>query len=341
MSLFKLLKTFRPKKQPDNSCLSNLEKYYALSKEDILSEIKQSLIDKSYFSADGQLSYKELGGANNYGFALYNSKKDNSAWITKIAPNTLQIREALFYEYHEKFLNEKSLFAPKYIGYDILEKSELGILTIEKLNHAKNIYPSQIFDLFSRYEQGKNLFNNGLLNDAPKLKSGTIIRDIIVNLVCDFNSSNAESYINNFFLERIEKLPKHINELVYIQSEINKHYKSLKNIDKSLIGFVHGDFKPSNIMVDSKNQLRLIDFQYYCQGVRVWDLAFFFSKNKKPFSKSLKPFLKENLTENEMKYLLFFYIFSVLLHAKPSALKQKKCRPALDYLNSLMSKEES
>lgn len=340
MNLFRLLKLLKFKKQPDNSCLSNLEKDYSLSKENIISEIKQSLIDKLYFSDDGQLTYKELGGANNYGFALYKSKKDNSAWITKIAPNTLQIREALFYEYHEKFLNEKLSFAPKYIGYDILKKSELGILTIEKLSHTKNIHPDQVFNLFSRYEQGKKLFNNGLLNDAPKLKPGTRIRDIIINLVCDFGSNKAENYISQFFLERIKQLPKYINELTYIQSEINKHYKSLKNIDKSLIGFVHGDFKPSNIMIDSRKKLNLIDFQYYCQGIRVWDLAFFFSKNKKPFSKSLKPFLKENLTENEIKYLLFLYVFSVLLHAKPSAFKQKKCRPALDYLNLLMSKEE-
>lgn len=130
----------------------------------------------------------------------------------------------------------------------------------------------------------------------------------------------------------MDKLPSYSDELSHIQSVINLNYKLLKDVDASLIGFVHGDFKKSNMMLDSKKELKLIDFQYYCQGIRVWDLAFYFSKSKLSFSKGLGIVLDKLPSENEKQYLAFLYIFALLLHSKESAFEKDKFRPVLEYL---------
>jgi serine/threonine protein kinase len=320
---------------------SNIEKEYGLSTDSVVKIVEESLVKKSKFFIEGQYAYRSLGGSNNYGFVVFTSKNKNSDWITKIATEKLLIREALFFDYHKNDLEKESGFAANTMGYDSLKNTDLEFLTLEKLEEAKRITSDQIYNLYSKSKSGQALFDNGLLVAAPKLEPGTRIKDVLVFLVCDFESENAKDYIDNFFIERIEKLPKYCNQLLHIQFIIQECYEVLKNVDNSLIGFVHGDFKNSNIMMDSKKQLKLIDFQYYCRGIRVWDLAFYFSKSKQSFSKGLGPILDKISTENEKKYLVFFYIFAVLLHPKPSIFEKEKCKPALEYLVFLMKNIKS
>ena len=313
---------------------SSLEEKYGLSTATIIKDVKEYLVNISDLFLDGKFKYQSLGGSNNYGFVTFTSYNRNNDWITKIAPEKLLRREALFFKYHEKNLRRDIGFAPEFMGNGLFMGTNLEFLTLKRLDKPKNITIDQVFELYSMSEVGQELFDNGLINDAEELESGTRIKDILISLVCDFNSEKAKTYIDDFFIERIENLPDYYDELLYIQSVIKKSYESLKDVDESLIGFVHGDFKRSNMMLDFNKQLKLIDFQYYCQGIRVWDLAFYFSKNKQSFSKVLESVLNKLPTEKEKRYFLFFYIFAVLLHIKPSALKKNKCKFALDYLNS-------
>lgn len=331
MNIVKLL-TFW--KKENRSYSSHLEAKYSLSTTTVVNRIKESLIKKSELFLDGEFQYQSLGGSNNFGFVIFTSCNKKNDWITKIAPEMLLRREALFFKYHKNNLKENIGFAPDCMGYGLFKETDLEFLTLERLDKAKNITSDQVFELYSRSENGQKLFDSGLLKEARELESGTRIKDILISLVCDFNSEKAKNYIDDFFIERIEKLTDYSDELRNIQLVVKRSYELLRDVDESLIGFVHGDFKGSNMMLDSSKQLRSIDFQYYCQGIRVWDLAFYFSKSKLSFSEGMEPILNKLSTENERKYLVFFYIFAVLLHLKPSALKKKKCKPALDYLNS-------
>jgi hypothetical protein len=328
-------------KNPRRNHSSSIEEEYGLSTKSVVKIVEESLVKKSHFFVEGQYAYQSLGGSNNYGFVVFSSKNKNSDWITKIATEKLLFREALFFDHHKNDLKKEAGFAPNTMGYDSLKNTNLEFLTLEKLVEAKRITTDQVYDLFLKSKNGKILFDNGLLLAAPELESGTRIKDILLSLVCNFESEKAKNYINNFFIERIEKLPNHCIQLRHIQSIIQESYEVLRNVDESLIGFVHGDFKNSNIMMDSKKQLKLIDFQYYCRGIRAWDLAFYFSKNKQSFSKGLGLVLNKLSTENEKKYLLFFYIFAVLLHPKSSVFEKEKCKPALEYLVFLMKNIKS
>jgi hypothetical protein len=258
-------------------------------------------------------------------------------WVTKIASEKLMLRERLFLEWHQDTLGSGSTFAPAFIGHGLINRSDLGFLTMESLRPIKSVNSDQLFKLYSNCAHGQKLFKEGLLQASPDLESGTRIKDILMSLVCDFESESARTYIKQFFTERINTLPEHSDVLATIQTEIEKCYEILKPVDESLLGFVHGDFKVSNMMMDSSHQLKLIDFQYYCRGIRVWDLAFYFSKSKKSFSDTLEPFLNKLSTRSERQYLVFFYIFAVLLHPKQKVFKQKKLTHALTVLKKLVA----
>ncbi len=327
MDIVKLL-TFW--KKPSRNYVGILEEKYGLSKYSIIDIVKNFLVDKSKVFLDGKYTYQNLGGSNNYGFVAYISKHNN--WIAKIAPEKLLQREAIFFEYHKNNFNEETGFAPNSMGYGSFENTDLEFLTLEKLAPSKKITLDQVYKLYSKSRDGQKLFDGGLLEAAPEIDTGTRIKDILTFLVCDFKSKKAKSYIDSFFIERMSALPDYSDELSHLQSVIDMNYELLKDVDASLIGFVHGDFKKSNMMLDSKQQLKLIDFQYYCQGIRVWDLAFYFSKSKLSFSKGLGVILDKLSTENERKYLAFLYIFALLLHSKESAFEKDKFKPVLGYL---------
>lgn len=331
MNILKLL-TFW--KKPRRSYSSNLEEKYGLSIKLTVEIVKTSLVNKSKLFLDGQYAYLNLGGSNNYGFITFTSKSKQNTCITKIAPEILLRREALFFKYHENNLDQESSFSPKFISYNTYNNTDLEFLTLEKLEERKTLTPEQVYELYLKSRRGGELFDLGLLQEAPRLNPGTRIKDILFFLVCDFESEKAKTYMDKFFIERIKALPDYANELLFIQSVIRKNYQLLRCVDKSLIGFVHGDFKGSNMMQDQNKSLKLIDFQYYCQGIKVWDLAFYFSKSKLSFSKGIGKILNNFSTENEKRYLVFLYVFAVLLHPKSSVFERDKYKPALEYLGS-------
>jgi len=71
----------------------------------------------------------------------------------------------------------------------------------------------------------------------------------------------------------------------WIEEALSKIRLNIGTVEKESLGFVHGDFKPSNMMLSRKGNLKLIDFQYWCYGIRVWDLAFFYQNKKKGLSR--------------------------------------------------------
>ena len=309
----------------------SLEKNHGVSIDIIIEIIKSFLINKSKLFSSGKYEYRILGGANNYGFVSYISK--NASWVVKIAPDKLLRREALFFEYHKKSFNENTGFAPDSMGFSVLKDTGLAFLVLENMKESKKTSLNRVYDLYSESKCGKELFDMGLLENVPKLNAGTRIKDILIFLVCDFKSNEARNYIDVFFFERMRDMPEYSDEIFHIQSVIKKKYEALRNFDESLVGFVHGDFKESNMMISDNDRLKLIDFQYYCKGIEVWDLAFYLSKSKLSFSNGVELILNKLPTKNEKNFLLFFYVFALLLHSKSSAFKKDKFKPVLKCLS--------
>ena len=259
-------------------------------------------------------------------------------WVGKIASKDLLSREMLFIKWHQETINSQDAFAPQYLTSGRIPKTSIEFLVTEKLIPVKRITFDSTFNLYKNAAKANEFIKTQFeTNESMSLKAGSRIRDFILNLVIQFKTSESKKFINTFFAERKRLLPQFIGDLSFLEDNIDRIYEKLNSEDPALWGFVHGDFKKTNMMKDSDGNLKLIDFQYNCYGVRVWDLAFYLSKDKRGFESSVIIVLNLLSNQNERDFLLFYYVLALLLHPNIKRFKStfnSKVRPALNLLNS-------
>lgn len=105
-----------------------------------------------------------------------------------------------------------------------------------------------------------------------------------------------------------------------------------------MYGLVHGDFKKKNIMADEKGNYKVIDLQYFTYGIRIWDLAFYYSKDSRGFEEIYHKLLQNfSWTKIESATFIVFYIIASILHIKTKncqKIVKFKLDPAIIYLSS-------
>ncbi len=323
--------------------LERLQQQSHLSLDKIVKEVEVAILAKK--SATGLTTqYTVLGGANNLGFLRHtlvsqSLPQTQKNWITKFALNKLLIRESFFLQWHQENIETKKQFAPEWLTSGQLGESNVLFIVSECLRPIKSPNFEQVAELYRACKAGGDIFQTiKTPHTLPPLEPGSRIRDVLVHLVCQFDSPDASVFLDHYIKERNILLSSFSTEMAYVQKTLKRTFLVIRENIHDCLGLVHGDFKASNMMLRDEKKLKLIDFQYWCYGVRVWDIAFFLSKQKIDFQRSVPVFIEcLVLSEQEKKLLIFFYVVAVLLHPKPKQFHwqfKHQLLPALMILNS-------
>lgn len=330
--------------------LDALQQQSNLPFEVIVSKVEAIILAKIGV-VDLTTHYKMLGGSNNLGFLshewpsqalLQTLPQTKCCWITKFALNEMLKRESFFLQWHQINVATKKQFAPEWLTAGKLGESNVSFIVTERLTPIKSPSFKQVAELYRACKAGGGIFQT--TKTLPLLESGSRIRDVLLHLVSQFDSPEAKVFLGQYFGERKGLLLAYQTEIEQIQKTLDKAFLVIGTIKQESLGFVHGDFKASNMMLCNEKRLKLIDFQYWCYGVRVWDIAFFLSKQKMSFDQTVPVFMHFlTLSEQEKKLLVFFYTMAVLLHPKPKQFKwqfKNQLLPALTVLNNEESLHE-
>lgn len=284
-------------------------------------------------------SFISLGGSNNLGFLIHECGNHKKTFITKVSSSFFLTREKRFLQWHQTKVNPKNSFAVPYISDGLLNSTNsIECLITEKLDSVRKPTNQQIINLYKKSHFGENFFDESHAEN-DMFEGGSRIRDVLINLVANQDESSSFIFLDTFFRARIDIIPQFEESLLDCLRGLKKiHEKVYFDLEKKDFGFVHGDFKPSNMLKTQNNELCLIDFQYYCIGFREWDLAFYLSKNKQDLSYSYKEFDCLLSDERSKIRFLFLYILASLLHPKASSFEgvyKNRIQKAFSYLELL------
>ena len=221
----------------------------------------------------------------------------------------------LIYDSINKILIKNNIIAPKLISQDYkknyIEIQDLGKKTVNRI--------------FSKNKKNQYLIFKKAINVLNKIQS---IKD-----------KKIKNFKNKFYL-----IQDYENKILLDEAKLFTHWYVAKKLDKKKINifnskfnkeinlvlsklnlknntFVHRDFHVSNLIINSKNQIGLIDNQDALIGSKAYDLASLIDDVRHKTSNSLKEkvynyYLKTNKKTNLDKFKNDFDILSVLRNLK-------------------------
>ena len=255
--------------------------------------------------------FKEIKGDASFR-KFYRNKKKNSiiVFANKEKPKNL-----LIYDSINKILIKNNLIAPKLLS----QNYENNYIEIQDLGN-KTIYQIFLKNKKNQYFIFKKIIN--VLNKIQLIKDKKIknFKNIFYKI---------EDYKNKILFDEAK-----LFSYWYIPKKLNKKKIRIFNVKfsieiKQLLSklnfkndtFVHRDFHVSNLVVNSKNQIGLIDNQDALIGNKAYDLASLIDDVRFKTSNSLKVkvynyYLKTNKKINADKFKNDFEILSVLRNLK-------------------------
>jgi len=270
-------------------------------------------IDGLDWSLNMKLSkdFKEIKGDASIRKFYRNTKKNSII----VFANIEKIKNLLIYDSINKILIKNNIIAPKLLSQNYrnnyIEIQDLGNKTI--------------FQTFTKNKKNHYLILKKVINVLNKIQK---IKDKKIK-----NFKNKLHKIKNYNNKVLFDETKLFNDW-YVPKKLNKKkihlfkYKFNKEI-KLLLSklnfkndtFVHRDFHVSNLIINSKNQIGLIDNQDALIGNRAYDLASLIDDVRYKTSDSLKDktysyYLKTNKKINKKKFKNDFDILSVLRNLK-------------------------
>lgn len=255
--------------------------------------------------------FKEIKGDASFRKFYRNTKKNSIV----VFANKEKPKNLLIYDSINKILIKNNLIAPKLLSQNYennyIEIQDLGNKTIYQifLKNKKNLY--------SIFKKIINVLNKIQLIKDKKIK----------------NFKNAfykiEDYKNKILFDEAKLfsywyIPKKLNKkkIRIFNVKFSKEIKLLlSKLNFKNDTFVHRDFHVSNLVVNSKNQIGLIDNQDALIGNKAYDLASLIDDVRFKTSNSLKVkvynyYLKTNKKINADKFKNDFEILSVLRNLK-------------------------
>ncbi len=255
--------------------------------------------------------FKEIKGDASFR-KFYRSTKKNSIIVFA---NKERIKNLLIYDSINKILIKNNIIAPKLLSQNYkknyIEIQDLGNKTIYQIfpRNKKNQYPI--------FKKAINVLNKIQLIKDKKIKNFRnefyLIKDYKNKILLD----EAKLFSYWYVPKKLNK--KKINKF---NSKFNKEIRLLiLKLNFKNDTFVHRDFHVSNLILNSKNQIGLIDNQDALIGNKAYDLASLIDDVRYKTSNSLKDkvynyYLKTNKKIDEEKLKNDFDILSVLRNLK-------------------------
>jgi len=243
---------------------------------------------------------------------FYRNTKKNSIIVFA---NIEKIKNLLIYDSINKILIKNNIIAPKLLSQNYRN----NYIEIQDLGN-KTIYQTFVKNKKDHYLILKKVIN--VLNKIQKIKD---------KKVKNFNNKlyKIKNYNNKVLFDETKLfndwyVPKKLNKkkIFQFKDKFNKEIKILLSKLKFKNNtFVHRDFHVSNLIINSKNQIGLIDNQDALIGNRAYDLASLIDDVRYKTSNSLKDkvynyYLKTNKNIHAKKFKNDFDILSVLRNLK-------------------------
>jgi len=255
--------------------------------------------------------FKETKGDASFRKFYRNTKKNSII----VFANKEKIKNLLIYDSINKILIKNNIIAPKLFSQNYkknyIEIQDLGNKTIYQLfvNHNKNHYLI--------FKKVINVLNNIQLIRDKKIKNFRNkfykIKDYKKKILFDETRLFSDWYVpRKLTKKKINKFNNQFNkEIRLLLSKLNFRNDT----------FVHRDFHVSNLIINSKKQIGLIDNQDALIGNKAYDLASLIDDVRYKTSNSLKDkaynyYLKTNKKVDVDKFKNDFDILSVLRNLK-------------------------
>ena len=255
--------------------------------------------------------FKEIKGDASFRKFYRNTKKNSII----VFASREKIKNLLIYDSINKILIKNNIIAPKLLSQNYkknyIEIQDLGNKTIYQIfsKNKKNQYPI--------FKKAINILNKIQLVKDKKIKNFRnefyLIKDYKNKILLD------EAKLFSYWY-----VPKKLNKkkINIFNSKFNKEIRLLiLKLNFKNDTFVHRDFHVSNLVINSKNQIGLIDNQDALIGNRAYDLASLIDDVRYKTSNSLKDkvysyYLKTNKKIHKKKFKNDFDILSVLRNLK-------------------------
>ncbi|MGB1240770.1 MAG: phosphotransferase [Candidatus Pelagibacter sp.] len=255
--------------------------------------------------------FKEIKGDASFRKFYRNTKKNSIiVFANKEKPKNL-----LIYDSINKILIKNNIIAPKLLS----QNYENNYIEIQDLGN-KTIYQIFLKNKKNQYSIFKKIIN--VLNKIQLIKDKKIknFKNVFYKI---------EDYKNKILFDEAKLfsywyIPKKLNKkkIRIFKVKFSKEIKLLlSKLNFKNDTFVHRDFHVSNLVVNSKNQIGLIDNQDALIGNKAYDLASLIDDVRFKTSNSLKVkvynyYLKTNKKINADKFKNDFEILSVLRNLK-------------------------
>jgi aminoglycoside/choline kinase family phosphotransferase len=255
--------------------------------------------------------FKEIKGDASFRKFYRNTKKNSIiVFANKEKPKNL-----LIYDSINKILIKNNLIAPKLLS----QNYENNYIEIQDLGN-KTIYQIFLKNKKNQYSIFKKIIN--VLNKIQLIKDKKIknFKNVFYKI---------EDYKNKILFDEAKLfsywyIPKKLNKkkIKIFNIKFSKEIKLLlSKLNFKNDTFVHRDFHVSNLVINSKNQIGLIDNQDALIGNKAYDLASLIDDVRYKTPNSLKEkvynyYLKTNKKINADKFKNDFEILSVLRNLK-------------------------
>jgi aminoglycoside/choline kinase family phosphotransferase len=255
--------------------------------------------------------FKKIKGDASIRKFYRNTKKNSIIVFAKIE----KIKNLLIYDSINKILIKNNIIAPKLLSQNYrnnyIEIQDLG---------SKTIYQTFIKNKKNHYLILKKVIN--VLNKIQKIKDKKVKN--FNNKLYNIKNYNNKVLFNETKLFNDWYVPKKLNKkkIYLFKDKFNKEIKLLLlKLKFKNNTFVHRDFHVSNLIINSKNQIGLIDNQDALIGNRAYDLASLIDDVRYKTSNSFKDkvynyYLQTNKNIHAKKFKNDFDILSVLRNLK-------------------------
>ena len=259
-------------------------------------------LSKDFKTIKGDASFRKF----------YRNTKKNSIIVFA---DKEKIKNLLIYDSINKILIKNNIIAPKLLN----QNYKKNYIEIQDLGNET------IFQIFSKNKKNQYLVFKKIINVLNKIQS---VKDKKIKnfrnrfyLIKDYESKilSDEAKLFSYWYVPIKLDKKKIN---IFNSKFNKEIKLLlSKLNFKNDTFVHRDFHVSNLIINSKNQIGLIDNQDALIGNKAYDLASLIDDVRYKTSNSLKEkvfkyYLKTNKKIDVDKFKNDFDILSVLRNLK-------------------------